>query len=191
VHWKRGVTGLYDTKHPLREVWDYSKSGLSAITPKLTKDCGEAEIIKVLHFLIKHHAMKTYWGSGGVTLRILNLGTRWRWVGGGKSSVYPKHRRRLAGPQNRSGSGGEVKKFLPLYKVTFQLLLCIIMSTVCEIINVRNNFCILTTSKTKFGSLRCVHDKLPTAWDIFSQITKGFGFQFTIADFVPCSIVRW
>jgi hypothetical protein len=25
--------------------------------------------------LIKHHAMNTYWGSGGTTPRILNLGT--------------------------------------------------------------------------------------------------------------------
>jgi len=24
--------------------------------------------------------MKVYWGSGGITPRILDLGTRWRWV---------------------------------------------------------------------------------------------------------------
>jgi len=29
------------------------------------------------HYLIKHHDMKMYWGSGGVPLRILNLTTRW------------------------------------------------------------------------------------------------------------------
>jgi len=28
--------------------------------------------------LTKHQAMKTYSGSGGTTLLILNLGTRWR-----------------------------------------------------------------------------------------------------------------
>jgi len=28
----------------------------------------------------KHHAMKTYWGSGIIVPRILDLGTRWRWV---------------------------------------------------------------------------------------------------------------
>jgi hypothetical protein len=28
--------------------------------------------------LTKHHAMKTYWGSGGIAPRILDLGTRWR-----------------------------------------------------------------------------------------------------------------
>jgi len=28
--------------------------------------------------LTNHHAMKMYWGSGGVAPRILNLGTRWR-----------------------------------------------------------------------------------------------------------------
>jgi hypothetical protein len=30
--------------------------------------------------LSEHHAMKTYWGSWGLTLRILDLGTRRRWV---------------------------------------------------------------------------------------------------------------
>jgi hypothetical protein len=28
--------------------------------------------------LTKHHAMKTYWGSGGIAPRILNLGATWR-----------------------------------------------------------------------------------------------------------------
>jgi hypothetical protein len=28
--------------------------------------------------ITKHHAMKTYWGSGGITPRILELGTKWR-----------------------------------------------------------------------------------------------------------------
>jgi hypothetical protein len=30
--------------------------------------------------LIKHHAMKTNWVSGGTALRIINLGTSWRCV---------------------------------------------------------------------------------------------------------------
>jgi hypothetical protein len=30
--------------------------------------------------LTKHHAMKAYWGSGGIDARVLDLGTRWRWV---------------------------------------------------------------------------------------------------------------
>jgi hypothetical protein len=30
--------------------------------------------------LIQHHAMKAYWGSGGIAPGILNLGTRRRWV---------------------------------------------------------------------------------------------------------------
>jgi hypothetical protein len=29
-------------------------------------------------FLIEHHAMKAYWGSGGMAPRILDFGTRWR-----------------------------------------------------------------------------------------------------------------
>jgi hypothetical protein len=33
-----------------------------------------------LWFLTEHHAMKAYWGSGGIAPRILELDTRWRWV---------------------------------------------------------------------------------------------------------------
>jgi hypothetical protein len=34
--------------------------------------------VKLSLRLIKHHAMKTYWGSGGIAPRILDLSTRWR-----------------------------------------------------------------------------------------------------------------
>jgi hypothetical protein len=66
--------------------------------------------------------MKAYWGSGGITPRILDLGTRWRWVVSftpqliypqGKSPWYPLDRR-LGGPQNRSGRAGEEKNSQPL-----------------------------------------------------------------------------
>jgi hypothetical protein len=30
--------------------------------------------------LTKHHAMKAYWGSGGIAPGIIDLGTRWMWV---------------------------------------------------------------------------------------------------------------
>jgi hypothetical protein len=30
-----------------------------------------------LCFLTEHHAVKAYWGSGGVASRFLHLGTRW------------------------------------------------------------------------------------------------------------------
>jgi hypothetical protein len=72
--------------------------------------------------LTEHHAMKAYWGSGGVASRILDLGTRWRWVVSfttrllypqGKSPRYPLSRR-LGGPQSRSGLGGEEKNSQPL-----------------------------------------------------------------------------
>jgi hypothetical protein len=36
--------------------------------------------VKMSLCLTKHHAMRTYWGSGSIAPRILNLGTRWRWV---------------------------------------------------------------------------------------------------------------
>jgi hypothetical protein len=63
--------------------------------------------------------MKTYWGSGGIAPRILDLGTRWRGVVSftlqplylqGKSPWYPLNRR-LDEPQSRSGRGGEDKDF--------------------------------------------------------------------------------
>jgi len=31
-------------------------------------------------FLTKHHARKAYWGSECIAPRILDVGTRWRWV---------------------------------------------------------------------------------------------------------------
>jgi hypothetical protein len=34
--------------------------------------------VKLSLCLTKHHAMKTYWGSGSIAPRILDLGTRWR-----------------------------------------------------------------------------------------------------------------
>jgi hypothetical protein len=34
--------------------------------------------VKLSVCLTKHHTMKTYWGSGGIAPRILDLGTRWR-----------------------------------------------------------------------------------------------------------------
>jgi hypothetical protein len=34
--------------------------------------------VKLSLCLTKHHAMKAYWGSGGIAPFILDLGTRWR-----------------------------------------------------------------------------------------------------------------
>jgi hypothetical protein len=34
--------------------------------------------VKLSLCLTKHHAMKTYWGSGGIASCILDLGTRWK-----------------------------------------------------------------------------------------------------------------
>jgi hypothetical protein len=65
--------------------------------------------------------MKAHWG-GGIAPRILDLGTKWRWVftfmprplySQGKSPWYPLERR-LDGPQSRSGHGGEEKNYQPL-----------------------------------------------------------------------------
>jgi hypothetical protein len=49
--------------------------------------------IKLSLFLTKLHAMKTYWGSGGIALRILDLATRWRWmVSFTPRPLYPRER---------------------------------------------------------------------------------------------------
>jgi hypothetical protein len=42
--------------------------------------CWTITTLRCIFCLIKHHAMKTYWGSGAIVPHILNLGTRWRWV---------------------------------------------------------------------------------------------------------------
>jgi hypothetical protein len=83
---------------------------------------GMFTIIKWSLFLTEHYAIKAYWGSGGIAPRILDFGTRWRWVASftprplysqGKSPWYPLDRR-LGGPQNRSERGGKEKIFQPL-----------------------------------------------------------------------------
>jgi hypothetical protein len=70
--------------------------------------------LKLSLCLTKYRAMKNC-GSGGIARRILNFGTRWRWVVSftprplypqRKSPPYPLDRR-LGGPQSRSGRGDE------------------------------------------------------------------------------------
>jgi hypothetical protein len=52
-------------------------------------------------------AMKTYWGSGGISPRILNISARWRWaVSFTSRSLYLRGkslRYQLVGSQSRSG----------------------------------------------------------------------------------------
>jgi hypothetical protein len=38
--------------------------------------------------LAKHHAMNTYGGDGGIHLRILNVGNRWRYVVSSRSGRF-------------------------------------------------------------------------------------------------------
>jgi hypothetical protein len=74
--------------------------------------------VKFSPCLAKHRAMKSYWGSGGIPARILNLGTRWRWVVSfTPPPLYPRGKkpwsplnRRLSGSQIPSGSHGKEKK---------------------------------------------------------------------------------
>jgi hypothetical protein len=66
--------------------------------------------------------MKVYWANGGIATRILDLGTRLKWVVSftprslypqGKSTWYPLDRG-LGVLQSRSGNGGEKKNSQPL-----------------------------------------------------------------------------
>jgi hypothetical protein len=41
------------------------------------KKKGTGKVAPVL-FLTEHHAMKAYWGSGGIAAHIFDLSTRWR-----------------------------------------------------------------------------------------------------------------
>jgi hypothetical protein len=74
----------------------------------------------MLFLLPEHHAMKAYWGSGGIA-PFFDLGTRWRRVVNfTPRPLYPRERapgthldRRLGGPQSRSGRGGEEKNSQP------------------------------------------------------------------------------
>jgi hypothetical protein len=76
--------------------------------------------------LIEHHAMKAYWGSGGIAPRILDLGTRSRWVFSftprklylQRNSPWYPFDRRLSGPQSRSESGGKQYFLITTYLCT-------------------------------------------------------------------------
>jgi len=38
----------------------------------------KGKIVTVLFFLTEYHIVEAYWGNGGIALRILDLGTKWR-----------------------------------------------------------------------------------------------------------------
>jgi hypothetical protein len=82
---------------------------------------GKGKKVKLSLCLTKHHAMKTYWGSGGISPRILEFGTRWKWVVSftpwslypqGKSPCFPLDSS-VGGPQSCSGCGDEEKNSQP------------------------------------------------------------------------------
>jgi hypothetical protein len=69
--------------------------------------------LSLCFFKTEYHAMKAYGRSGDIAPRILDLGTKWRWVVSftsrplylhGKSPWYPLDR---SMPQSRSGRGDE------------------------------------------------------------------------------------
>jgi hypothetical protein len=89
---------------------------INALFMEANASLPKREVVPVL-FLTQHHAMKTYWGGGDISPRILYLGTRggeWpasrpgHFTPQGKSLWYPLDRR-LDGLQSRSGHGGEEK----------------------------------------------------------------------------------
>jgi hypothetical protein len=71
--------------------------------------------------LAKHHAMKTYWGSGNIAPRMLSFGTGWRWVVSftpralyprGKSPAY-SFNRRVSGSHSRYGNLPQNWRWIP------------------------------------------------------------------------------
>jgi hypothetical protein len=69
--------------------------------------------------LTKHHALKTYWGSGRIDPQVFNLGTRGEGSASGLRRFIPERRVPgthwirgcVDGPQGRSGRSGDVRKF--------------------------------------------------------------------------------
>jgi hypothetical protein len=57
----------------------YKRRGISWPSDPLSSSLLDPHTLMSL-CLTKHHALKTYCGSGGIAPRILDLGTRWRWV---------------------------------------------------------------------------------------------------------------
>jgi hypothetical protein len=81
------------------------------------RDDKSLQILYLCFLLTEYHAMRAYWESRGISPRILDHGTRWRWVVSFTPwPLYPQGNnpwhllgRRLGGPQSRSGRGGEKK----------------------------------------------------------------------------------
>jgi hypothetical protein len=61
----------------LEEMWRTTKVSVKIqnVRPRLRP--GKKKKVKSL-CSTEHHAMETYWGSGGIAPRILDLGTKWR-----------------------------------------------------------------------------------------------------------------
>jgi hypothetical protein len=90
--------------------------------------------------------MKAYWRSGGISPRILDLGTRLRWVVSfttqplhpqGKSTWYLLERR-LGGPQSRSGHVGEEKNSQPLPGLKSPIIQPIVQRCITELFQLLN-----------------------------------------------------
>jgi hypothetical protein len=107
------------------QCWDWRQGALAHRNLRATRCCikstGKGKFVPVL-FLTEHYTMKAHCGSGGIAPRIPDLGTRWRRaVTFTPRPLYPQGKiplysmdRRLGGPQNRSGRGGEEKNSHPL-----------------------------------------------------------------------------
>jgi hypothetical protein len=100
------VTSLEEGKERSFSLWSVILTSIKIGKVK------EKANLSLCSFLTEHHAMKAYWG-GGIAPRILDLGTRLRWVVSftprslyiqGKSPWYPLDRR-LGGPRRWSGRG--------------------------------------------------------------------------------------
>jgi hypothetical protein len=102
----------------VKNAWSYT------FTPPIRLRCGVKVKVKVklsLSFLNWSPRHEGLLGSGGIPPRIIELGTRWRWVVSFTPwPLYPRGKslwylldRRLGGPQIRSGRGSEEKNSQP------------------------------------------------------------------------------
>jgi hypothetical protein len=115
-----------DTHMTFRKVffrWHINHTDVITVSYKLRLITFKGKVVPVLlFFLTEHHDMKAYWASGVIDPRILDLGTRWKWMDSftpwllypqRKSPWYPLDRR-LGGSHSRSERGGEEKNSQPL-----------------------------------------------------------------------------
>jgi hypothetical protein len=77
--------------------WSYTSTPPKRLHGSILKYRGKStllskcKVVPVL-YLTEHHAMKAYYGSGGISPRILDFGTRWEWSASRPGRFTPRER---------------------------------------------------------------------------------------------------